>query len=396
MRYYLCTYCKKEFEFAESILFCPFCGTEIYNRETGECGEVDETAALYRKARKRDMDVLEIGLFGDTAKALDEMREGIETYMDIMMDKALWEVCVRKEKTQSYDFFGAMGECLEAQSDERFFAKTNMALQKLETLIERAPKRTENGEVEMKQCHEVLKRLDATIFEILKCFRAVQGVALPEALPEFPAMRFETKVKVENVSEEACKDLLALLRQLLNKLQRYVNENQLYFNYFGDTALIRKKFEKDAEKTKRMLAGAIEKELVYDFLEDNDTYEKLLAVFWNGFYQLSVYAEKNVEQDYFYDGQRCDPKHLIETQMKRHYRTILDMLMRVEWSMKQEGPWAVREYQMELKGILRAAIEREEWEDKRDKECDDYSDDNSDAKKNVILERTVTRLVLGE
>ena len=145
-----------------------------------------------------------------------------------------------------------------------------------------------------------------------------------------------------------------------------------------------------------MLAGEIEKELVYEFLEDNDTYEKLLAVFWNGFYQLSVYAEKNVEQDYFYDGQRCDPKHLIETQMKRHYRTILDMLMRVEWSMKQEGPWAVREYQMELKGILRAAIEREEWEDKRDKECDDYSDDNSDAKKNVILERTVTRLVLGE
>ena len=33
----------------------------------GECSELDETAALYRKARKRDMDVLEIGLFGDTA-----------------------------------------------------------------------------------------------------------------------------------------------------------------------------------------------------------------------------------------------------------------------------------------------------------------------------------------
>ena len=51
-----------------------------------------------------------------------------------------------------------------------------------------------------------------------------------------------------------------------------------------------------------MLVEAIDQELVYDFLEENDTYEKLLAVFWNGFYQLSVYAEKNVEQDYFYEG----------------------------------------------------------------------------------------------
>ena len=117
-------------------------------------------------------------------------------YMDIMMDKALWEVCVRKEKTQSYDFFGAMGECLEAQSD--------------------------------------IVILQKVIYQFfLNC---------------------------------ACKHPLCFFSVLF----------------------------------------------------------KLLT------------------------NQGCVPKVI-----------KVDMLMRVEWSMKQEGPWAVREYQMELKGILRAAIERE-------------------------------------
>lgn len=399
MRYYSCTYCKKEFEFPEAILFCPFCGMEIYNRETGECSELDETAVQYRKAWKRDMDVLEVELFGDITKGLDAIRNEIENYTQMMIAKALREIHVKEETPLAYDFFDAMSNCLEAQSLEVFFKTANHALEDLEKLMQKSQKLDSDAVniIEFGKFYDVLGRMDETFSEVLKCFRKVPYADLPERLEPFSIMRFDVEAVGENISQELCVNVLMLLKKLLTKLQCYAEKNHLYFNYFGETGIVCKKFEKNAKKTETMLIEAVRRELVYDILEENDTYEELLSIFWNGFYQLSVYIGNSVKLEYLYNGEHCEPKCLIENKLKKHYRMIFMILMSVEWAMKKEGPWAIRGYLLdEVQPIFYAAREREKISAERERKQDNSNVDNGEENEKIIVEHSVTRLVLGE
>lgn len=387
---YICIYCGREFEFPERIRYCPFCGKAL---DYGESKDFES----WKRKREAVRDAKTVELFSDITESLDAIRHEIGTYTDGMLNKALREIRVKEGYTEAYDFSRVMEECLSAKNTESFFEKAGESLDGLEKRIRMVSKRSDDA-VEFGDFYQVLEILDETYSQLLEFFRQFAEADLPEEFAVFPQIPPDWEIRVRSAaknaggmsdafegasadgfmddsmgdyedvfidvtkeaSEEACINVLELLRQLLAKLQQYVVDNHLYFNYFGDAEQVQEDFEENISETEAMLLRGLDRSLTFDFLEDDHGYEELLSVFWNGFYQLSVYGEKIVEVKYFCDGKFYDPKKFIAMRIKKHYGTMFEQLMGAEKSMKDEGAWAVREYLIKgVKPIMDAARERE-------------------------------------